>query len=126
MVETGKMDLKAASLRDGERKALRTFVKRLQQSFPNKIRQVSLFGSKARGDSDDDSDVDVLIIVNQKDLALRRDIIDICSDLSLEYDVLLSPRVIPDERWQAIRNFRFYKNVVRDALPILETENPGF
>ncbi len=118
MVETGKLDLEATALRQTEVQALQAFVRRLQQSFPTQIRQVLLFGSKARGESDADSDVDVLIIVNQDDRVLRRNIIDIASDLSLEFDILLSPRVISAQRWQTRQGFRFYQNIAHDALPI--------
>ena len=91
MAETGKLDLSAITLRQAEVQALKTFVRRLHQAFPDQILQVSLFGSKARGESDADSDVDVLVIINQHDRPLRREIIDIASDLSLEYDVLSVP-----------------------------------
>ena len=118
MVETGKLDLSATTLRQAEERALKTFVGRIQESFPDQILQVSLFGSKARGESDADSDVDVLVIINQHDRPLRREIIDIASDLSLEYDVLLSPRVISLQHWQDRQEFRLYQNIARDALPI--------
>ena len=118
MAETGKLDLSATTLRQAEERALKTFVGRIQESFPDQILQVSLFGSKARGESDADSDVDVLIIINQDNRSLRRDIIDIASDLSLEYDVLLSPRFISIQHWQARQGFSLYQNIARDALPI--------
>ena len=118
MAETGKLDLSAITLRQAEVQALKTFVRRLHQAFPDQILQVSLFGSKARGESDADSDVDVLVIINQHDRPLRREIIDIASDLSLEYDVLLSPRVISLQHWQDRQEFRLYQNIARDALPI--------
>jgi len=118
MAETGKLDLSATTLRQAEERALTAFVGRLQESFPDQIHQVSLFGSKARGESDPDSDVDVLVIIDQDNRSLRRDIIDIASDLSLEYDVLLSPRVISIQHWQDRQEFRLYQNIARDALPI--------
>jgi uncharacterized protein len=90
----------------------------IEQSFPGQICQVSLFGSKARGESNPDPDEDVLVIVNQQDWPLRREIIDIASNLSLEYDLLLSPRVISAQRWQTRKSFSLYRNIARDALPI--------
>jgi hypothetical protein len=55
---------------------------------------------------------------------VRRGIIDIASDLSLEYDVLLSPRVISEQRWKARQGFSFYRNIARDALTV--SIEPGF
>jgi predicted nucleotidyltransferase len=118
VVKSGKLDLKIAALHQSEAQALLSFVDRLQQSFPHRILQLSLFGSKARGESGPDSDVDVLVIVDQDDRALRRGIIDIASELSLEYEVLLSPKVIGVQRWKTVQGFRLYQNIARDALPI--------
>ncbi len=118
MAKTGKLDLKATSLSQAEVNALEAFVRRVQESFPDQILQISLFGSKARGEGDPDSDVDVLVIINQYDRSLRRKIIDLSSDLSLEYDVLLSPRVIGLQRWQNRQGFSLYRNIAREALPI--------
>lgn len=123
MAETGKLDLKTTTLLQTEIQALQTFVRRLQSTYQSQIRQVSLFGSKARGESNTDSDVDVLVIVNQDDRSLRRDIIDIASDVSLEYDILLSPRVISEGRWRARQGFSLYRNIARDALPISMTQD---
>ncbi len=92
--------LHQASLRQSEMQALRDFVDRVQQTYPNRVLQFSLFGSKARGESSPDSNVDVLVIVDQDDRTLRREIIDIASELSLEYDVLLSPRIVSAQSWK--------------------------
>jgi predicted nucleotidyltransferase len=118
MAQAGKLDLKATSLSQAEAQALRAFVNQLQELFSQQVLQLALFGSKARGESGPDSDVDVLVIVDREDRSLRREIIDIASDLSLEYDVLLSPRVIGIQRWKARQNFMLYSNIARDALPI--------
>jgi len=112
------MALNATTLSQSEQRALQTFVRKLNQAYPRQIHQVMLFGSKARGDSDVDSDVDVLIIINQDDRSIRREIIDIASDLSLEHDILLSPRVISKNKWEARRGFSIYQNIARDAKTI--------
>jgi uncharacterized protein len=118
MVEKRKLALKVATLSQSEQQALQAFISRLRQNYPHQIRKVALFGSKARGDSDADSDVDILIIVNKDDRYLRRGIIDMASDFSLEYDILLSPRVIGEQRWKTRQDFGLYRNIARDALPI--------
>lgn len=90
----------------------------LAEKYGDIIRQLSLFGSKARGDDDSDSDIDILVIIDRDDRVIRTGIIDIASDLSVEYDLLLSPRVIGEQRWIAHRDFLNYQQIVRDAVPI--------
>lgn len=47
-----------------ERAALSALVARLHQHYGNDLRRVVLFGSKARGDFNSESDLDVLVVVS--------------------------------------------------------------
>jgi predicted nucleotidyltransferase len=124
MVAEGKMAGKQVRLADLEQQALRDFVAYLRKSIPDQIEFVALFGSKARGDSNLGSDIDVLVILSQEDRELRREILRQAARFSLKYDVLLSPRVIGAERWGKMRGFSLYQNVQRDAagLDVVEDE----
>ena len=107
--------MKKTNLTPLEQQALQKFVNYLQKTVPDKVKAVALFGSKARGDSQSDSDTDVLVILAQEDRQLRRAILKQAARISLEYDVLLSPRVIGAERWEQMRGFALYRNVVHEA-----------
>ena len=111
---------KIAHLTAQERQAISVFVDRLHQRFPGEILQVILFGSKARGDSQPWSDIDVLAIVREESWPLRGEISTLAARVSLEYDVLLGPRVIGHERWKRMERDRFglYQNVVADGVPL--------
>lgn len=118
MVKKAKLALKKGVLSQSEAQALQTFAEHLLLSYPDQINKVFLFGSKARGEEHADSDVDVLVITVYEDRSLRHKIIDLASECSLEYGVLLSPRIISMQRWQAKQGFGFYRNIARDAKPI--------
>jgi len=79
--------------------ALRKFANLLRQSYGNLVLSMRLFGSKARGDYEPYSDLDVLVLVREGDWRLTREICLLSSDVSLEHDVLVSPRVVTRERW---------------------------
>lgn len=53
----------------------------------------TLFGSRARGQGDEHSDLDVYVVVRDLASADRRAVVDIASDLSLASGLLLSPLV---------------------------------
>jgi predicted nucleotidyltransferase len=112
------MVVKKVSLDTPDKQALREFVAYLNKAIPEKIKSVALFGSKARGDSKQDSDIDVLVILTREDRELRRAILKQAARFSLKYDVLLSPRVIGAERWEQMRGFSLYQNVQREATSL--------
>jgi len=118
MVKTKEMALKTTSLDQQESKAIEAFVGQLMEAFPTKIRLIALYGSKSRQDSTPDSDIDILVLVSEEGRSLRREIIDIGSQFSLEYDVLLSPHVIGEARFRQKRGFSYYRNVAQDAIQL--------
>ena len=109
-----------AHLKAGEHQAIDIFLDRLRERFSGAILWTLLFGSKARGDSHPWSDIDILIIVREESWSLRREISTIAADVSLEYDVLIGPRVIGQERWEQMKRHRFglYRNIVADGIPL--------
>lgn len=113
-----KRNVAITTLSQQESLALRTFAAQVQKRFPSQVIRLALFGSKARGDSGPDSDVDILVLVKEDDRDLRGKLIDLASDISLEYEVLLSPRVIGEARWKARQGFQLYRNIARDAVAI--------
>ncbi len=53
----------------------------LSTRFGPRLREVTLFGSHARGAAHEDSDVDVLVVVDGLTEGERRDIFDMCYDV---------------------------------------------
>lgn len=101
-----------------EREAIMAFVSRLQEKFPGCILQTILFGSKARGDSHAELDIDLLILVQEEDWPLRQAINTLAARISLDYDVLLGPRVIGQSRWEqmAAHNLSLHHNIAAEGI----------
>jgi predicted nucleotidyltransferase len=72
----------------------------LAARFGERLRELVLFGSRARGDAHDESDIDVLVIIEAVTDAERRVVQDLGADLSVESGLVLSPIVRPPE-WRA-------------------------
>jgi uncharacterized protein len=81
-------------LEQNERLALEAFVHGLQEQYPEQVVRVVLFGSKARGDSDDESDLDVLVVVDDGDWKFRDAVTLVAFEPMLDYDVVLSPLIV--------------------------------
>lgn len=66
----------------------------LAASFGDRLRRVSLFGSRARGAGRDDSDLDVLVDVHDVTRGERGAILDLAADLGVEHGLVLSVLVL--------------------------------
>jgi predicted nucleotidyltransferase len=77
-----------------ERDVLAKFLSQLHANCGSRITHVWLFGSKARGDFDEESDVDLLVVAHGADDALAQMVGDVAYHLSLEQDVLLCEHVV--------------------------------
>lgn len=98
-----------------ERQAVDDFVEALHRQYPDRVQDVILFGSKARGDSHPDSDIDILILVDDDDWRFSHAISRLAARISLNYDVLLGPRVIRQARW---RRSLLYPTVSSEGIPL--------
>jgi predicted nucleotidyltransferase len=103
-----------------DRAAVEEFITRIQARYPTRVVSMGLFGSKARGDADSESDIDLLVIVTDDDGVLRSELWRMASDVSLEFDVVLSAHVFSRQRWQQARRVHvpLYRAVVADLRPV--------
>ena len=90
-----------------EQSALQAFVQRLHAHYGSEVQSVVLFGSKARGESGPDSDMDVLVVLTDHDPHLRSNVRRLAARVSLEYDLLLSVRAVGRSQWDELARYRF-------------------
>jgi uncharacterized protein len=82
------------------------------------LKAVYLFGSYARGDYDESSDVDVMIVLDTyksywEELVRSA---QLASELSLEYGVTISRTIMTEEQWQRA-DMPLLKNVRVEGVP---------
>ena len=109
-----------ASLSATEQAAITAYVQAIQRQYPDRIRAVALFGSKARGDDDPESDIDLLVICDSEDRQFRSALWKKASEISLEQSVLLSIRIYSQARWQKARQIGlpFTREIIADSLSL--------
>ncbi len=84
---------------------------------------IILYGSVARGDHSDESDVDIAIILND-DLSpeAKDSLSDVIVDMNLKYDKVYSVVDIRKEDYEKWRSYiPFYKNVEREGIVLWKT-----
>lgn len=82
--------------------------------------KIILFGSRARGDAQEDADLDLLILLDKTQIA-QSDFDQIAYpviELGWRYGIHISPKIYTFEEWQQRSFTPFYKNVEKDGIVI--------
>lgn len=112
--------MQRSTLTCAEQQALETLVQRLYKRYRSQIESVVLFGSKARGDAETDSDIDVMVVLTNDDPHLRSNVRRVAARVSLEYDLLISVRAVGRSHWKKLSRYRFpiYQAVLSEGIPL--------
>ena len=91
----------------------------LQKKYGNKLKSIMLFGSYARGEQRNDSDIDVAIILEDFSNACSEieRTGEIVSSLSLKFDTLISLVPIKENDWLK-RKTALILNIKRDGIAV--------
>ena len=108
------------SLTEVERQALARFKAALQSLLGDKLLSIRLFGSRARNEGTEESDLDVLVVVRDRDRALYRRIVEESLDIDLAYDMNLAPTILSDKEYRRSREYgtHFYRNVEKEGIAL--------
>ena len=108
------------ALETREKSALTQFKAELERVLSVRLIELKLFGSKAHGDDRPGSDMDLLVIVASDDWHIRNTVYDVATDILLQMDVCISPKVISKNIFDRLckENTSFICNVSRDAITV--------
>ncbi|HIC93405.1 MAG TPA: nucleotidyltransferase domain-containing protein [Anaerolineae bacterium] len=106
-------------LTDRERAVLNEFLSKVLEQHGSDVELIRLFGSKVRGDFDEESDIDVLVVVN-KDGQLWDDLVALEVDLMLKYNVVISSLIMSKENYEWHRRYRapLYRSIEREGVDL--------
>jgi len=95
-------------------------VKAAKESLGDKLDKVILYGSYARGDFTDESDIDIMVIADVR-LEDRHKVYDmiwsVTGDMDLEYDVIVSVHVADCVTYyRFINDLPFYININTEGI----------
>ena len=104
-------------LSEEEKRAINELIEGLKDLYRENLSRVILYGSKARGDATEDSDIDILIILKRFD---RWDeefekVFSIVNEICYEHELLIS-YVIKSENEFTNRNTPLLLNVRREGI----------
>jgi len=93
------MTIALKTLDKNENAALGEFQNQLIKKFGSDLVMIKLFGSKARGDFHQESDIDVLVVIRKLTKNDKGWIISLAYKLLLKYNINISPRIYSEKTW---------------------------
>lgn len=83
----------------------------------DKIIKIIVFGSVARGDDHDDSDIDILILSNQRE-NIEQVVDDEIARIMYDKQELISVHIMDEEFFNQTKNFSFLSSVLKEGVVI--------
>ena len=81
------------------------------------VKSIMLFGSVARGEDSEESDIDILIISNHR-MEIDDKIADAVAWIMYDKQELISAHVMSEEHFNKTKSFSFLTNVLKDCVII--------
>jgi uncharacterized protein len=107
-------------LTETEQKALAHFKTALESLLGDNLLSLRLFGSRARGEGTEESDLDVLVLVQNKNRLLCRRIVEESLDIDLACDTNLAPTILSAQEYRQNRECGtpFYRDIEREGVSL--------
>jgi len=102
-------------LKNKEKEVIKRFKAEVAKVLGDRLDRVVLFGSRARGDAEEDSDFDFLVIVRTPDNGDKKKIREITARLSIECDTVVTALVVPAKDFREDRYFYLYENIQKEG-----------
>ena len=90
-----------SNLTEKEKQAVKELIDELKKLYGDNLSRVILYGSKARGDATEDSDIDIMIVlkdVKDKSKELEK-VIKLTTEIDFRYETLISVTLQSEEEY---------------------------
>ena len=108
------------NLTKNQKAGISGYLEILKKNYKDMILRVVLFGSVARGESDEESDIDILVVLKNGGRKLRDEISMASFDSILNNNVILSPIVMEKKIYEWHKKYRdpLYNSIERDGIDL--------
>jgi len=96
----------------------REFADLLRARLGDRVKQVILFGSQARGEAGPGSDYDVLVIVDERTAEVEEAILDVDVEMMNKHEALFGSVVRSEAEWRKLEKFPLGWNIKQEGIAL--------
>lgn len=83
------------------------------------LKELRLFGSSARGDRTNESDIDVFVCLGQVNRKIEEDLFDMAYDLELKYGYTINIFVFDSSIYEDVNSYLpVYRNILKEGIVV--------
>jgi predicted nucleotidyltransferase len=105
--------------------AISAYVQQVVAHFGDDVVSITLYGSQARGEAHEESDIDLFVVVRHDTPTLRQTLADLAWRVQFEHDVVISDIIRSVDqlsRMQANR-FPYYQSIEREGILLWKSQS---
>jgi uncharacterized protein len=110
------------AMKEQDRKIVLELKRRLSADLQRRVKKFILYGSRARGGEADDSDLDLVALVDEKTPEIESALDDLAYGVMWDYDLkpVISLKVFSEARFRSSteKGRSFYRHVEKEGIPI--------
>jgi len=99
-------------------KITQIFTNKIKEKLSNHLKNMYLYGSRARGDYTERSDYDFMIVVDKRD----KNIVDIITDETVnmlnDYSELVSAIIYEEKEWEFKKYIPLGRNILKEGIAL--------
>jgi hypothetical protein len=99
-----------------EKKALLEIKKLINKTFKNS--KIYIYGSKVRGTFDEESDLDILVVIPVVNWKIKKKIINFITEINLKYSTNISPIIVSLDEWENKPFLPLFQEIRKEGIQI--------
>lgn len=94
------------------------FTEIVRNKLKDRLKKIVLFGSHARGDFTEGSDLDVLVVVDKREKGVQEVVLDSCVEIMNKYYALIGCIVCDEKEWERKKKFPIGFNILKEGIEL--------
>jgi predicted nucleotidyltransferase len=105
--------------------AIAAYVRQVAARYSDDVVSITLYGSQARGEAHEESDIDLFVVVRRDTPSLRQALADLAWRVQFEHDVVISDiiRSVGQLSRMQVNRFPYYQSIEREGILLWKSQS---